>query len=1042
MSLKKLLVVVILLAAFYSVHAQIKPVESHVAKPSNFSPSDFNPKINPAQGVPLTRRGLPMTNIFSPRNITLTSSTTGLTVSARAKNGLPIMISGKLDEVSQDLPLEQQVFAYLEQAKKLLKINHPTDEFVISAITTDEKGESHVHLQQQYKGIDVFSGGLILHTTDGVITSLTGRYFETPNLQGELTPVLNSDRALELAYDDLRKLTNVYELTEQQKTYTTGQNASPQLTIVHEDLNGKNPRLCWKVKAIPNVLDNWDYFVDAQTGAIVKKITNTCAFLPDAMRHANPKLQHNSDRKYDLSFGVLPPGTANGNDLFGNNQNINVFQQGGTYYLIDASRTMYDAGSSIPNDARGAIITVDAQNTHPANSNFDAVYITTGNNSWNNPKAISAHVNAGICYEYYRQTHGRNSINGQGGNILSFVNVSETDGNGMDNAFWNGQAMFYGNGNQGFNQPLQKALDVAGHEMTHGVIQSTAGLIYEGQSGAINESMADVFGHLMDPNDWQMGEDVVNNAYFPTGALRDLSNPNQGGSSLNDPGWQPAHMNEYQNLPNTPQGDNGGVHVNSGILNKAFYLFATNVGNTKAEKIYYHALKNNLTSSAQFIDLRLAIINAANQLYGATEANAAASAFDQVGILGGSGSSDPSDYTSNPGDDFIIVTDADKGALYSFDGSNVYGLTSDPILSRPSITDDGAYILYVAADNTIRILTYDPDSQSYSEDYLEGNPQTIWRNVAISKDGSKLAALTTDYDNNIFVYDFDSQVGQNIEVRNSTSQQGVYTNDLQYVDFIEWDFVGEEILFDAYNVLDNDFGNTSDYWDIGLIRAWDNTFNTFGDGFVFKIFSELPENSSVGNPSFSKNSPYILTLDFIDNDNNSILGVNIQTGEVGTIFENVILGYPNYSIDDTGMIFDAQNSDGNQVLGYIPLSSDKITPNGSAQILVDGGKWGVWYGLGERDLTATPTIEKNNLLFDVFPNPTTGMVTLALNSTTADQAVITVTDLTGRMIKQQQNNLPAGVNSIALDLHGFTKGIYVIKVETKDGIGISKVIVE
>jgi Zn-dependent metalloprotease len=88
------------------------------------------------------------------------------------------------------------------------------------------------------------------------------------------------------------------------------------------------------------------------------------------------------------------------------------------------------------------------------------------------------------------------------------INVADDDGSSMGNAFWNGQAMFYGNGDGAF-QPLARGLDVAGHEMSHGVIQSTANLEYQGESGALNESFADVFGVLIDRDDWKIGEDVV-----------------------------------------------------------------------------------------------------------------------------------------------------------------------------------------------------------------------------------------------------------------------------------------------------------------------------------------------------------------------------------------------------------------------------------------------------------------------------------------------------------------------------------------------------
>jgi len=137
--------------------------------------------------------------------------------------------------------------------------------------------------------------------------------------------------------------------------------------------------------------------------------------------------------------------------------------------------------------------------------------------------------------------------------------------------------------------PLAGALDVAGHKMTHGVIENTARLEYRNQSGAMNESFADIFGALIDRDDWTLGEDVVKSNSFPSGALRSLENPNQGGQR--DPGYQPMSMGQYVYLRDTPSEDNGGVHINSGIPNHAFYLFATAAGmnKDKAEKVYYQA---------------------------------------------------------------------------------------------------------------------------------------------------------------------------------------------------------------------------------------------------------------------------------------------------------------------------------------------------------------------------------------------------------------------------------------------------------------------
>ena len=122
--------------------------------------------------------------------------------------------------------------------------------------------------------------------------------------------------------------------------------------------------------------------------------------------------------------------------------------------------------------------------------------------------------NRAKAYLYFSNLHSRNSINGAGGNIISLVNVSDEAGQSMGNAFWNGQAMFYGNGDAAFT-PLAAGLDVAGHEMSHGVVQSTANLAYQGESGAMNEAFADIFGSMIDRDDWKVGEDIANPSVFP-----------------------------------------------------------------------------------------------------------------------------------------------------------------------------------------------------------------------------------------------------------------------------------------------------------------------------------------------------------------------------------------------------------------------------------------------------------------------------------------------------------------------------------------------
>ncbi|MDP5140215.1 MAG: M4 family metallopeptidase, partial [Spirosomaceae bacterium] len=292
---------------------------------------------------------------------------------------------------------------------------------------------------------------------------------------------------------------------------------------------------------------------------------------------------------------------------------------------------------------------------------------------------------------------GCGSLNGNGGNIVSVINISDEDGTGLDNAYWNGEFMGYGNGNQAF-KPLAGSLDVAGHEMTHGVIENTAKLEYRNQSGALNESFADIFGVLIDRDDWTLGEDVVKPGAFPSGALRSLQDPNQGGNSLRDRGFQPKNMSQYAFLKDTPAEDNGGVHINSGIPNHAFYLFASNnaVGLARAEKVYYQVITNYLTRTSKFLDLRLAVIDASKNLYGDAVANAARQAFDQVGIVESTTSQPQPDKTPqipvNPGAESLVIYDPVEQTLYAgvFGQNNYLPIAVNfGCLAKPSVTADG-----------------------------------------------------------------------------------------------------------------------------------------------------------------------------------------------------------------------------------------------------------------------------------------------------------------------------------------------------------------
>ncbi len=932
-------------------------------------------------------------------------------------NNLPIFIKGSLKALQEE-DVEEKGYIILESLEDNLKIDKPREEFEIKKVQSDELGQTHIRLQQMYKGIPIYGSEIIIHINQENSFLINGRFSPTPQLEN-LTPSISEKHGNQIARQNVENETHFRELKDFEKQLVSGNQVESKLVIFYPELYSQTPVLAWHVLVIPNVAHKWSYFVDANSGDILRSNSELCKV------HCNH---------------APPPTTADAADLFGITRTIDVFLEVGTYFMIDASRSMFNpTQSNIPNEPVGAIWTIDAQNTSPINDDFGAQQVFSFNNNWNNPNAVSAHYNAGKAFEYFKNTFNRNSINGQGGTIISIINVADEDGGDMDNAFWNGAAMFYGNGDQAFTSPLAKSLDVGGHEMGHGVIQATANLEYFGESGAMNESFADIFGTMIDRDDWQLGEDIANPAVFPTGALRDMEDPHNGGNSLSDPGWQPSHMSEKY----TGSQDNGGVHINSGIPNKAYYLFAETIGKDKAEKIFYRALDNYLLRSSQFIDLRLSVIQAATDFHGAnsTEVNAAKSAFDDVGIFDGSGTDTQVDVDANEGEDFILFTDANHNNLYIFtpEGDEV----ADPItfndpLSKPSVTDDGSAIVFIAQDQTMQAITIDWVNGSFQQNQI--HPDPIWRNVAIAKDGSRIAALSDDLEPVIWVFDFGKNEWQTFDLYNpTTANGGATTGDVQYPDVLEFDFTGEFVMYDALNEINNTNGADIEYWDIGFVNVWNNASNNWGDNFISKLFSGLPENSSVGNPTFSKNSDFIIAFDFIDEffNNYLLMAANIQTGNVDTIFQNVRLSYPSYSVADDQMVFDAEDLLGNEVLGFIPLGADKISSIGNPILYMEDANWGVWFANGIRDLTSTEDLVFEQGKIKVYPNPFDNQLNFELGDEISTSFTVNIYDALGKMVMVQKFN---SKNEYALNLEGLQSGLYSLRIQKGNTNYVAKVV--
>ncbi|MFW3612513.1 M4 family metallopeptidase [Staphylococcus caprae] len=345
------------------------------------------------------------------------------------------------------------------------------------------------------------------------------------------------------------------------------------------EIDGKTNKYVYNVELITTSpkIAHWNVKVDAQTGKVVDKM--------------------------NMIHEAATTGTGKG--VLGDTKEININSIDGGFALQDLTH-------------KGQL---SAYNYSDGSGQYSLIKDRDKNFTDDNQRAgVDANYHAKEVYDYYKDTFGRESYDDKGSPIVSLAHVNNFQGSdNRNNAAWIGDKMIYGDGDGRTFIPLSGANDIVAHEITHGVTQETAGLVYRDQSGALNESFSDVFGYFVDNDDFLMGEDV----YTPDrdgDALRSMSDPEEYG--------QPSHMDDYVNTSS----DNGGVHTNSGIPNKAAYNTIRSIGKDKAQQIYYRALTDYLSSNSDFQDAKDALHQSALDLYDEETANEIEKAWEDVGV--------------------------------------------------------------------------------------------------------------------------------------------------------------------------------------------------------------------------------------------------------------------------------------------------------------------------------------------------------------------------------------------------------------------------
>ena len=1011
----------------------------------------------PKSDLPVLKSGIkPLTSNSQKRNVVnyanysqnhFLGTDYSIKVIQANETGIPQWFSADIQQ-DKSKSVDANIKTWIEATSSMQQLDLDKNHFAQYTMETDNLGFSHHKMDQYHNGVRVYDAEIVLHAKGGAVAMQNGNAIASYRLPDNVTPSISSTEAKTIVQN------NFPEIRENWNP-VADKNLLPEMKQWEEELVFYNIdgtyRLAHSMLVYAHIGDRKAVIVDAHTGELLQSWSTICHIdhnerngftcHHDHGDHSNASEEKTVTTDNQKSSVLDGPEIATANDLFNIPRTFNTYDVNGTFFMIDASRDMFRPDlSNLPDEPIGAIWTIDANNS-PVGGNIRYSHVANNDNRSYSREAVSAHYNAGQSYEYFRNTHNRNSMSGDGQTIVSFINIADENGNSFGQAFFNGAGIWYGNGDSSFF-PLGRGLDVAGHELSHGVVQASAGLIYMNESGAINESYADIFGAMIDRDDWLIGEDVVRLSAFPSGALRNMEDPSNGAQTGDfGNGWQPSHFNERF----TGTADNGGVHINSGIPNNAYYRFAIAVGKDMAEQVFYRALVTYLTRSSGFEELRFAVEQSAVDLFGQNIANVAGQAFADVGIGTASNTDFEQDFEINGGGDFLLASSDDQTDIFIFDldsGQNVFtgAFSTTDHISKPSITDDGSRVVFVGTDNHVYLVDLDWGTfpPALDERIISNSPD--WRNAVISRDGNRIALLEElrngEEDNSIIVFDLVSNTSAEFVLFNPSFTDGVETGNVAFADAMEFDHTGNVIMYDALNVIESTFGGSDvEYWDIGFLTVWNPNINGFPiTDEVNKLFGSLPETVSIGNPTFSKNSPFIIAFDVFEdlgngNVNNSVRGMNIESYDQVVTLQNEFLAFPNYSRTDEQMVYDGANAAGDGLF-IIPLAEDKITSTSSEQELGQGLRWGTWFSTGTRQLTAVNELEQDNQIFAITPSPVRdfALIELDLESVALDQDIrMEVINLQGQQIMSQMMD-PSALQSYKLDTADMSPGSYVLRV--------------
>lgn len=608
---------------------------------------------------------------------------------------------------------------FFSRFKDLLSL---TNDDVMHLVKTkkDDIGFTHYKYQQYYKNHRVVFGEYIVHQQpDGLITKANGRLISGLNTGTNYTVSEKQALADALQYMHAKKYlwqnaAMEKALQQQQKNDKSTYFPKGELVFAPDNYDAKfepsDYRLAWffKIYTDDPVVAAKDVYVDAATGRVI----------------------YSNDISMNCSGGT-------GTSAFNGNVNISTLLSGSLYYSH--------------NDCQATDIYVYNCNGGGASN----TYYTDGDNSWSDQSGVQAMWGAAQTYSYYYSVHSRQSWDGSAGDMIAYNNAYA----GQNNACWGctGNSTIFYAGNTSSATDDWNTDDIMGHEFTHGVTQDEAGLVYNKESGALNESYSDIFGEMVES--WSEGNcDYLFGA--DRGAIRSLSNPKAYG---NPDTYMGTYWYNTTGCTPSSSNDNCGVHNNSGVQNHWFYLLSeggsgtndngesynvTAIGRFEARQIVYRALTVYMGSSSQYIDARAASLEAAYDLYGtcSQEIISVGDAWHAVGVE----SQSPLYYQYACGNypangtwvQAISTTYGGSGCTTTITPSTttVYFTARDSVILKPGFTAQSGsnFVAYLEPCSSTRWLTKKDPPMSDAEKGIQ-HPISLQKTTGQSQDEAMVA---------------------------------------------------------------------------------------------------------------------------------------------------------------------------------------------------------------------------------------------------------------------------------------------------------------